>query len=402
MKVPIRIDPRLQRAIDELLFEQGGFEALDLLLALGLLVYNDYEDWCAGSLPYLEQRLQGPAPDDLLQQADLYARELGLVPEPRTYSGWGETAGPGGPALRFSRDPDQQRLFEQRYRRADDLPQLDLFMDAADQAVVNGVIEALGARNLREAARQLQRARLLVPERPELPDLEQLLEGARAAREPCLDPLAELADLEHRMVPLAEHRLGPYARHYLPPLWRRLAEALDGRRYDPAYPERHASYAALRAEDWRRLVDLVEQEPDWRRDAVLLRRHARACGRLRREAECLWSWFLLCWGWPSQAERFELEAEPAWRPSWEAFQDLEPELEGQDFPAWLLLRNPALVKTLRDEPPPNRADGFAELQWLLRLPPGRPSPEMIAARGALKSAHPTLFEHYLNGLRPSR
>ena len=67
--------------------------------------------------------------------------------------------------------------------------------------------------------------------------------------------------LRDGLLPLAERRLGGYARHFLPPLWRRLTRALAGQRFDPAHPERHASYPALRAEDWQQVVELVEAEP---------------------------------------------------------------------------------------------------------------------------------------------
>ena len=44
---PLAIDPQVQATLDRLLLEQGGYEPLDLLLAHGLLLYSDYEDWRA-------------------------------------------------------------------------------------------------------------------------------------------------------------------------------------------------------------------------------------------------------------------------------------------------------------------------------------------------------------------
>ena len=65
---PLAIDSQVQATLDQLLLEQGGYEPLDLLLAQGLLLYTDYEDWRAGELPRLEERLQGPGVEALLEQ----------------------------------------------------------------------------------------------------------------------------------------------------------------------------------------------------------------------------------------------------------------------------------------------------------------------------------------------
>ena len=391
---PLAIDSQVQATLDQLLLEQGGYEPLDLLLAQGLLLYTDYEDWRAGELPRLEERLQGPGVEALLEQAEHYARALGLVPESRTYRDWsGDDA--GGRELTFSRDAQRQQAFAHRYCKPADAPQLDLFMDTSETLLANGVIQALGERDLRGAARQLQRLAAINPAHAQRADLEQLLEAARSVREPAVDPLADLADLEQQLLPLAERRLGGYARHFLPPLWRRLTQALAGQRLDPAHPERHASYPALRAEDWQEVVELVEAEPDWQRQPHLLRRHARACGRLRRDPEALWSWFHLCWGWPDQADAFGREAEPAWRRDWPVFLDLEPELAWSEFPAWLLLHHPALARALPEAEVPAAGAGFRQVRALLRLPADSLGKDLIARRAALKQNHPDLFHHYL-------
>ncbi len=391
---PLAIDPQVQAALDHLLLEQGGYEPLDLLLAQGLLLYTDYEDWRAGELPRLEERLQGPGVKALLEQAGRYARALGLESEPRIYRDWtGDDA--GGRELAFSRDAQRQQAFARRYCKPADAPQLDLFMDTGETLLANGVIQALGERDLRGAARQLQRLAATNPAHAQRADLEQLLEAARSAREPAADPSAALADLEQRLLPLAERRLGGYARHFLPPLWRRLTQALDGCRFDPAHPERHPSYPALRAEDWREVVELVESEPNWHCQPYLLRRHARACGRLRRDTEALWSWFQLCWGWPDQADAFGREAEPAWRRDWPAFLDLEPELAWSEFPAWLLLHHPALARALPEAEVPEAGAGFRQVRALLSLPADRLDQDLIDCRAALKQTHPGLFHHYL-------
>jgi hypothetical protein len=393
-RVPLAIDPQVQAILDQLLLEQSAYEPLDLLLAQGLLLYTDYEDWRAGNPPRLEERLRGPGAEALLEQAGRYARALGLESERRTYRDWsGDDA--GGRELVFSRDAQRQQAFACRYCKPADAPQLDLFMDTGETLLANGVVRALGERDLRGAARQLQRLVATNPAHAQRADLEQLLEAARSAREPPADPLAALADLEQRLLPLAERRLGGYARHFLPPLWRRLTQALAGRRFDPVHPERHPSYTALRAEDWREVVEFVEAEPNWQRQPYLLRRHARACGRQGRDPESLWNWFQLCWGWPDQADAFGREAEPAWRRDWPAFLDLEPELVWSEFPAWLLLHHPALARAVPEAEVPAAGAGFGQVRALLSLDADRLNQDLIARRAELKQQHPDLFHHYL-------
>ena len=143
------------------------------------------------------------------------------------------------------------------------------------------------------------------------------------------------------------------------------------------------------------MVELVESEPDWQRQPYLLRRHARACGRLRRDTEALWSWFQLCWGWPDQADAFGREAEPAWRRDWPAFLDLQPALGWSEFPAWMALHHPALARALPEAEVPAAGAGFRQVRDLLRLPADRLDQDLIARRAALKRTHPDLFHHYL-------
>ena len=52
-------DKETREAVDRLLFEQGTYTPLELLLAEGRLMYADYEAWRGGQCDYLEALLFG-------------------------------------------------------------------------------------------------------------------------------------------------------------------------------------------------------------------------------------------------------------------------------------------------------------------------------------------------------
>ena len=52
-------DKETREAVDRLLFEQGTYTPLELLLAEGRLLYADYEAWRDGQCDYLEGLLFG-------------------------------------------------------------------------------------------------------------------------------------------------------------------------------------------------------------------------------------------------------------------------------------------------------------------------------------------------------
>ncbi len=395
-----REDQETREAVDRLLFEQGTYTPLELLLAEGRLMYADYEAWRDRQCDYLEELLFGNPEQsfDLMKRAETYARALALVPETQRYvSG----AAARGHRLRFSSTSALDRCFHTGYRKDDESPQLDLLMDTAGVTVANGIIRALVARNGVEARRLLDQLFETDPGHRHLGGLERLV-VAGDMESPVEDAGRELLGLQGEICPLAEEILGPGARHYLAPLWQRLTRALLEVAFDPDNPELHSSYSALRSEDWRQAIASVEATSNWEDQPALLRRHARACGRLHLNLEAVSDWFRLCWRFPDQAACIGNEAEPQWRRTWQRFVELDPELPNRDFPAWALIDQPGLARGLANEGCFDGVDVPQDYRATAGLVQATPSPlvdpDVMDKRKLLQECNPELFAGYLRSI----
>jgi len=390
-------DSQIRFRLDQLMQEQGEYLPLELLLAEGRLDYADYEEWRSGDTFDLAGRLFGD-PEQIereLAAAAAYARKLRLVAEVRDYTPWG-----GGERLRFSRREKFDALFHTAYRRGGDERQMDLFMDNAGSSLANAVVKALGRRNTEQAARQLAQLYRGDPANNRLGALERLLEAALSLDREVDDPEREMQHLREQIQPLAEDTLKGDSRAYLTPLWRRLDDALAGRPFDPRQPDLHRSYSAARMLDWAAVTAAVEAEPDWARQPVLLRRHAAAALHRRQPRQALADLFLLCWRFPEQAAPPASEWPADTLRAWQRFAELEPELEIEAFPAWLLILRPRLAELL--PPPDDEAPAAYRLLYALQSRcngvQGAPSADAVHLRAELKASAPVLFKHYIANL----
>ncbi|MCU7936770.1 MAG: hypothetical protein KZQ99_18175 [Candidatus Thiodiazotropha sp. (ex Dulcina madagascariensis)] len=390
-------EKQIREVVDRLLFEQGVYLPIELLLAEGRLLYADYEAWREGECDYLEDLLFGDAEQshEMMQQAEAYARALGLTPEPQRYLSWGIGQGKG---LRFSPMSGPDSCFQTGYSKGGDAPQMDLLMESPGAILANGIIQALLQRDETEAGRLLERLFEVDPGHHQLGGFEQLV--ASAGRGTPIDDIArELQYMQQELGPLAEEILGSAARHFLAPQWRRLSQALTQVEFDPCKPELHGSYSSLQAEDWRQVKSRVEAASRWREQPLLLRRHARACGRLHLDLQALTGWFLLCWRFPEQALSIGSEAEPEWQRSWRRFLELDPELPDSDFPAWLLIDHPGLARRLTTEQCLDDFDLPDDFRVIMELTPATADKSVdavsMALRKRLQQYNPGLFAYYL-------
>ena len=360
-------------------------------------MYADYEAWREGQGGYLEEMLFGDPGQsrEMMRQAEAYARELGLRSEPQPYLSWG--AGERK-SLRFSAESGVDQSFQTAHRKGEETLQMDLLMESPGATLANGIIQALLERDESESAQLLARLHEVDPGHHQLGGFEYLLDAFR--RPASRDDLAgELRYLQQELSPMAEEILGASARHFLAPHWQRLCQLLAGTGFDPRHPERHASYAATQAEDWRQVKVCVEAEPHWRDQPRLLQRHARACSRLHQDLQALSSWFILYWNFPGQAAScFSAEGNSEWRQAWQRFLDLEPELPDEDFPAWLLIDRPGLAKRLQTEglleafQPP---EDFRLIAELAQAGTDETGPDVLALRKRLQQTNPGLFDCYM-------
>jgi hypothetical protein len=186
--------------VDAQLLEQGVFSPLELLFTSGRLLYSDYESWRRCDIELLDGVLMGNTEKIKaeLEQAAGYARRIGLVEQPQDFYTWHTQAPDAGEAerpLRISLDRQLQRLIGSRYVRAQSVPQMDLFFDNPVVALTNGIVQALSARNLSNAQRQLDQLYAQAPTHCDLAAFDQLLAALGRLGHPVGEPREELAFL---------------------------------------------------------------------------------------------------------------------------------------------------------------------------------------------------------------
>ena len=380
---------RVRTLVDRLLFEQGQLDPLELLLAAELLAYEDYEAWRLGRRPELETALTLPAADAvaLLAEAADYARRQGLEPRAVSQRGWAGNEAP----LTVSSDAALSDACATVLAPPPERQQLDLFHDSGALLTEDALRDALAARRLDEAREQCARLLDQAPRHDGLQDYLRLiavLDDAASAEQTPEQRLAELEAIEA----LARSRLGHRARDVLAALWAALAERLAARRFDPAAPMLHASRAWARAGRWDAARASIEAEPDWQRHPRLVLDHAEACWHRRDAAAVRRDWMHLCWEHPEAAEdAFAAPGfpDPQLAAFWNAFGDLDEPLDTEDFPAWLLLRDPAAALVPTDlAPDDDRGETYRLLHRLT-------SADDIEHRRALGDLHPQLLRLYL-------
>ena len=131
----------------QLLMEHGEYVPLELLLATNRLGYEDYRAWREGRLETLDAVLADGKRESCawLEAAQSWACALGLAAEPTVHHGWEENA---GTVLVASSDLRLNALLSTRCRHIRQHDQLDLFIDSAQTAAVNALVDALAVRNV--------------------------------------------------------------------------------------------------------------------------------------------------------------------------------------------------------------------------------------------------------------
>ena len=389
----------VQTAVQQLVMEHGEYSPLELLLATNRLGYEDYRAWCEGRLASLDPVLAG-GPHEVrtwLEGARAWAGALGLDPEPAVHQGWEENAGTD---LVASADSALNALLCTRFRRTREHDQLDLFIDSAQTAAVNALLDALAARDAGKAGRALERLVRIDRDHGQRFHAVALIEALEApAPEEPDQGLERLDRMERGWVPAASALLGARRRDFLAPLWRDIGRALDPVCFDPRHPERHSSRAYREGLDWESLRRSVLAVPGYEREPVLLIRLAEAEWRLRNRTKAIESWFALCRLVPEEFERLiEAPDFPDWtlRSAWRLAlgQDFEPEMTPAWFPAWMLLEEPGLAAVLDARHTDDEPSRAFDVVIALLAHPGLDE-RSIEFRRALQAIHPGLLERYL-------
>ncbi|MGI9302260.1 MAG: hypothetical protein ACR2RB_06070, partial [Gammaproteobacteria bacterium] len=384
------------------LLEQGIYTPIELLSLAGSLRHAHLEAWRLGQVDTLDGGIDEPltAVRRLLTEAQAYAHTRGLVVEPYAPIGV-ESQTPGRDKL--SSDSEVDALLSVRFVPSKSEPQLDLFTNSAVSVLIGDLIDAILARRFDEADTLLKEsaARGVDPARQQ--GFHRLRDAQRHFDSGLQDPDAASDLLQRTIEPLASKHLGARFREFLVPLWHALAEAMEGRPFDPAHPCLHSSHAFARALAWDRALQSVEQEPAWRQQPELRLRAAVALHRLGNRRTARAAWFDVFWHFPEQAQAAMDGTElpdPVLRRHWRAFCDLVPPLEPEDFPAWCMLAayspDPAYETS---EVASTAAETFRLVCALIRARSragATPDAETIALRARLQAAHPVLFLHHMH------
>jgi hypothetical protein len=392
-KTNIIPDQALRALVDRLLLEQGRLDPLELLLAAQLIVYEDYEAWRTGRRPDLQSALHA-APQEVagfLERAGAYARGQKLTDVSVRHTAWGVHDAP----LCIGAHPGLDRACGMAYAPPPDRHQLDLFHDSTAVLLEDEIRSSLAARRTDRARQQVARLMQQEPSHPRLRDFLRLIQAADDSHSADLglspgDRATELKTVE----PLAQQLLGHKARDFLSALWADFAEKSAGLRFDPRAPELHAGFAWSRAGRWEAAREAVESQPDWQEHPALVLVHAEAGWHRRDFAAARRDWLSLCWEFPMEAERaLCAKSLPDQRLAdlWNTFEDLDEELQTEDFPAWLLVRDPGAFAAVLPSSAPNDERGEA-YRLLHRMVTGDDS---IERRRELGEAHPVLLQLFL-------
>jgi hypothetical protein len=384
--------------IDQAVSDHSYFCLLDWLLAENLIAYGDYEDWRYSKLSTLDEqiKLDRAELDQLFQHTEALAESLGLSNELQDYYSWqSETQ----QALRAADNRDKHRQLTQHWLRAQDLPQLDLFMDNAAVIAENLLTDALSARQWTLAKQQLAQLGALNPNHRRLGRYQDILNyGEHMHARPQIETeviTGEFYGLQQEVSPLAREILGASARDYLAFAWRRLADNLAGSRFNPAHPQIHRSYALLQIPDWQAIEHILVDDSQLYQYPQLLETLSASYAMQNKSALALLLWCLLA---EKHSDYFEdvidkesNKDQPIYR-LWDSFGELSDALPTSFFPAFVLLKQPGLTHH-------KEACGQLESrasQGMIHLLQCRLANENeISAREQLQAVSPALLRLYL-------
>ena len=381
----------IHNQVDLILFEEGKFSVLNWLLREGHLDYNDYRKWRNGESAYLEDHFKTTIQEIIadLKIAQHYAGKLKLESFTNSF------ISVANQKLHFCRCPANDIIFSTDYEPAKDRVQLDLFFDSAPACATNDLISAILDNRRDDVLRLMAQLKSLAPENYQKFDRLLALKNELTLSKKTSDRKIKL--LLQTVTLLAFDVLGQFSTDFLTPLWQMLSVEVADRYFDAESPEDHLSFTAFKGFQWLQVLSSITREADWIRQPVLIFRYGEACFKLNKELEGLKSWFRLFTTFPVEAEkmvgstcnRLLLE-------DWRQFNELEPELELSFFPAWIVLKKPALAKNTFTFD--GVSIGNESLQLLCDLAGSKENglnASTIQLRARLQQQNPRLFIHYM-------
>jgi hypothetical protein len=386
--------------IDSYLSQHGRFCLIDWLLVQNILHYADYEAWRYGRCRFLVEaiNLDNLALQNLIEATENYTQDLELVSEQPTYYQWNVDQ---RTLLTASANNQQNQQLVQHWLRPQDLPQLDLFMDNSAQMAENALLEALSERQFTTAQSLLHNLVELNSKSNRLGGYQDLinyglymLENPKVATQTLS---SEWQGLQQEVLPLAQEILGQNARDYLSFAWRRLGESMAGLAFDANNPELHSSAALLAIPDYPAMIHCLLTDPALHLQPVLLERLAIGYHATRHNEHSMIIWCLLMELAPAFTEQAiarysSHQIHILWMDFWEQNEDWDRTL----FPAYVLIRRPAIIHLLEKFPALKQPSNLAMVTLLRKR---LNNEDEISARQALQEINPLLLSAYLDALR---
>lgn len=103
----IELTQKVHQAVNRQCQERGYAAVVDVLMDIGILAKQNYNNWRNGKVPYLEQVCNANLSKLalVLKEIRVRARQSNLTPSLTSYNRWGKKSGPS--ALRFSKSGQQ-------------------------------------------------------------------------------------------------------------------------------------------------------------------------------------------------------------------------------------------------------------------------------------------------------
>lgn len=384
--------------IEQALSRQGHFCLLDWLLAENFLPYSDYEKWRYTEVATLDKqiKLEKKPLLELASQLEAFAKTLQLQAVSDAYYPW---SGNKNSLLTASQHPPLQQALTQQWKRQQDLPQMDLFMDNSASIAENALLSALNARDYQQAQIQLEKLSQLNSSHEKLGGYQDLINYGYHMATPDIPAqaiAAELQALHSEVLPLAQTLLKHSARDYLAFAWRRLERKLGDSAFDPDNDKLHRSYVLMQIPDWEAAESCLAAEEQQHHQPTLLLRSAVCYEALHNPHQALLCWCLFMERAPKKCEA-AIEAKTSnlvWH-LWQNFLDWEgsDNTPAEFFPAYIFKRHPGLIHHLHTVPQLQSPASQALINAIqARLSGG----DQIAARKQMQQISPSLLAMYLN------
>lgn len=279
------------------------------------------------------------------------------------------------------------------------IEQLDLFRDGRAVRLRNALRHALMNEDAEETEIAYRELKDFDASHRWLPHARTLIAALQTpAPADVNEGLAVLTRLEGEWTPAACAVLGEDGRAMLFRMWSDVGNALADAPFDPEFPDRHASHAYAKCEDWKSVERCVRGVPDYSAQPVLLHRIAEAICRQGRWSEAANHWFELCWSAPdafrNSMDRGEIPDRvlcDGWHRARD--QDIEPEITPGWFPAWMLIHKPKIAGLI----PVPVANGSPQAAFAVLQELTIGDAEDAELRRQLQGLHPGLLKCFLSG-----